>query len=186
MLYEIELIGAEPALPSGQHRQNGETVNRRNLWTAWAVIIGAAFAIVAISHARGFFYIVVAIIASAGYTVISQLTRKPPARTDQAVPPGPEARGRDPASQVRPFSGRSPGRPPAGFRLGDRGSRAPYWYLSYSAEGSLAMAMPPAAPPSGPQSDPDPDHFPPPDTDPQPDQQPPDPNPDPPRPDSSH
>ncbi len=50
-------------------------MNRRNLWAAWAVIVGAAFAIVAISGARAMFYIVVAIIASAGYTVIHRLTR---------------------------------------------------------------------------------------------------------------
>jgi hypothetical protein len=50
-------------------------MNRRNLWAAWAVIVGAAFAIVAISGASALFYVVVAIIASAGYTVIHRLTR---------------------------------------------------------------------------------------------------------------
>jgi hypothetical protein len=50
-------------------------MNRRNLWAAWAIIVGAAFAIVAISGARAIFYLVVAIIASAGYAVIQHLTR---------------------------------------------------------------------------------------------------------------
>lgn len=37
--------------------------------------MGAAFAVVAISGARGIFYVVVAIIAAAGYSVIHHLTR---------------------------------------------------------------------------------------------------------------
>ena len=64
-------------------------MNRRNLWAAWAVVIGAAFAVVAITNAKAIFYVVVAIVAAAGYTVISRLTRKPPASTGQPVPPGP-------------------------------------------------------------------------------------------------
>ena len=55
-------------------------MNRRNLWAAWAVIVGAAFAIVAVSGARAIFYLVIAIIASAGYTVIHRLTRPADAR----------------------------------------------------------------------------------------------------------
>lgn len=50
-------------------------MNRRNLWAGWAAIIAAAFAVVVVTHAKGVFYIVVAIIAGAGYTVIHQLTR---------------------------------------------------------------------------------------------------------------
>ncbi len=66
-------------------------MNRRNLWAAWAVIIGAGFAIVAITGAKGPFYVVLAIVAAAGYTAISVLTRKPPASTARSAPPGPEA-----------------------------------------------------------------------------------------------
>ncbi len=50
-------------------------MNRRNLWAAWAVIVGAAFAVVAVTGARAVFYIVIAIVAGAGYTVIHRLTR---------------------------------------------------------------------------------------------------------------
>ena len=50
-------------------------MSRRNLWAAWAVVIGAAFAIVAIAHGHAMWYIIVAIIAGAGYTVITRLTR---------------------------------------------------------------------------------------------------------------
>jgi hypothetical protein len=63
-------------------------MTRRNLWGIWAVIIGAAFAIVAVTHAGAVFYVVVAIIAGAGYTVISRLFCRRPADTGQ-VPPGP-------------------------------------------------------------------------------------------------
>jgi hypothetical protein len=68
-----------------------EPVNRRNLWVAWATAVAAAFAIVAVTHANGIFYLVVAIIAGAGYSVIHLLTRKPPAGPGRAVPPGPGA-----------------------------------------------------------------------------------------------
>jgi hypothetical protein len=66
-------------------------VNRRNLWVAWAIVVGAAFAIVAVTNASGIFYLVVAIIAGAGYSVIHMLTRKPSAGPGQPVPPGPGA-----------------------------------------------------------------------------------------------
>ena len=65
-------------------------MSRRNLWGAWAVIIGAAFAIVAVTGVSAIFYVVVAIIAGAGYSVISRMTRRRPESARQ-VPPGPGA-----------------------------------------------------------------------------------------------
>ena len=55
-------------------------MNRRNLWAVWAVIVGAAFAVVAVTGARGIFYLVVGIVAGAGYSVIHLLTRRPDAQ----------------------------------------------------------------------------------------------------------
>ena len=52
---------------------------RRNLWFAWAIIVGAAFAVAGIVGARGIVWIIVGIVAAAGYTVIHALTRRPPA-----------------------------------------------------------------------------------------------------------
>ncbi len=66
-------------------------MNRRSLWAAWAIVIGAAFGIVAVTHAHGILYLVVAIIAGAGYSVIHLLTRKPSAEPGRPVPPGPGA-----------------------------------------------------------------------------------------------
>ena len=66
-------------------------MNRRNLWAAWAVVVGVAFAIVAITNANGILYVIVAIIGAAGYSVIHRLTRKPPAEVGQQFPPGPSA-----------------------------------------------------------------------------------------------
>jgi hypothetical protein len=66
-------------------------MDRRNLWGAWAVAVGAAFGIVAVTHAGGIFYVVVAIIAGAGYSAIRLLTRKPPAEPGRPAPPGPGA-----------------------------------------------------------------------------------------------
>jgi hypothetical protein len=54
---------------------SGEKVNRRNLWAAWAVVVGAAFAVVAVTNAAAILYVVIAVIAGAGYMVITQLTR---------------------------------------------------------------------------------------------------------------
>jgi hypothetical protein len=62
-------------------------VNRRSLWVTWAVVIAAAFGIVAVTKASGIFYMVIGIIAAAGYTVIAVLTRRP----RQPFQPGPEA-----------------------------------------------------------------------------------------------
>lgn len=61
-------------------------MNRRTLWVTWAIIVGAAFAIVAVTHAHGKLYLVVGIIAGVGYSLITVLTRKPPADPGQ---PGP-------------------------------------------------------------------------------------------------
>jgi drug/metabolite transporter (DMT)-like permease len=56
-----------------------EPVTRRNLWAAWAVIVGAAFAVTAIAGAKGIVYVIVAIVAAAGYSAIHALTRRPAA-----------------------------------------------------------------------------------------------------------
>ena len=54
-------------------------MTRRNLWAAWAVIVGAAFAITAIAGANGIVYVIIAIVAAAGYSAIHALTRGPAA-----------------------------------------------------------------------------------------------------------
>ena len=66
-------------------------MSRRNLWGIWAAIIGAAFAIVAVTHASALLYVVIAIIAGAGYTVITRMTCRRPDSAAERVPPGPGA-----------------------------------------------------------------------------------------------
>jgi membrane protease YdiL (CAAX protease family) len=65
-------------------------MSRRNLWAGWAIIVAAAFAIVAVTSSNGLLYVVVAIVAGAGYSFIHIMTRKPPAEPSQEVPPGPQ------------------------------------------------------------------------------------------------
>jgi len=65
-------------------------VSRRNLWVIWAAVIAAAFAIVAITHARGKLYLIIAIVAGVGYTVITMATRDKNAETGQRYPSDPD------------------------------------------------------------------------------------------------
>jgi hypothetical protein len=46
---------------------------------------------VAVTNASGIFYMVIGIIAAAGYTVMAMLTRRPRAEPARPFPPGPEA-----------------------------------------------------------------------------------------------
>ena len=65
-------------------------MSRHTMWGIWAAIIGAAFAIVAVTQTNAILYIVVAIIAGAGYTIITRLTCKRPEAAEQ-MPPDPRA-----------------------------------------------------------------------------------------------